>query len=58
MARPCLVHAGVLLLAACETNWEAATGEILLWFGLVASSPFSISVSIFPMDGTFALRLK
>ena len=24
-----LVRAGALTLAACETNWEAATGEIL-----------------------------
>ena len=58
MARSCLVCTEALSLAARETNWEAATGEILPWFGPVTSSPFSISVSFLPMDGTFALRLK
>ena len=53
MAKPCLVCAGALSLAACETNWKAAIGEIFPWFGPVTSSPFSIS---FPMDGTFALH--
>ena len=24
-----IVHTGALSLAACETNWEGATGEIL-----------------------------
>ena len=46
-----------LSLTTHETNWEATTGEILPWFGPVTSSPFSISVSTIPMDGTFALRL-
>ena len=46
------------LRQARETNWEAVTGEILPWFGLITPSPFSISVLIFPMDSTFALRLK
>ena len=54
MAIPCLVRVGSLSLAARETNWEAVIREILPWFGPVTPSPFSIS--IFPMDDTFALR--
>ena len=51
-------------ILACSTrDWEAATGEYfdVIWPDTGSyreSSPFLISLSIFPVDGTFALRLK
>ena len=60
MARLCLVRAGALSLGARGINWETATGVLLIlsWFGPVTSHHSQISVLIFPIDGTFALRLK
>ena len=55
MAMQTLVCAGALSLAARETNWEGATGEILQCGNVFTILDFNFS---FPMDGTFALYLK